>query len=155
METAVPYSVDLHIDASTKKLVLNLINSIRSVVPVAEPPGPSDPDIDTGIEGLDHVRQVLMLARIHSHELEGLFDPEVLLRYARYVSDYQDIIMKIEQIRDELENCRDSALKFASQLAGIVEEHLQMTAPDVEENENSTPCKGMSGNNGGIKLEIV
>jgi hypothetical protein len=182
LETTVPYPTDLHIDRSTKKLILNLVNSIRSVVPAAGPPAPTvlepgrgneldgagphgdretagrdedqeTPDMIRGKEtvSLDCIRQVIIKTRKHSTELDGIFDSDTLLRYVRYVSDYQDIIDKIEQVRQELAGCRDSALDYAAGLAGLVEEHLQMTAPE----EDEPGPGGMHDDCGGLKLEIV
>jgi hypothetical protein len=186
LETAVPYSTGLHIDRSTKKLILNLVNSIRSVVPVA---GPSVPTVQeagrenehsatpphgdrettspAGGQGtasqpggqeaasLDCIKQVLIKARKHSRELDGIFDPDILLRYVRYVSDYQDIIDKIEQVRQELEGCRDAALDYASGMAKLVEDHLLMTAASDSCSKHGHGPDSMHGECGGIKLEIV
>lgn len=186
LETAVPYSTGLHIDTSTKKLILNLVNSIRSVVPAArgsvptvQEAGRENEHIGTGPHGdrktvspvggqgttsqhggqeaasLDCVKQVLIKARKHSRELDGIFDSDILLRYIRYVSDYQDIIDKIEQVHQELEGCRDSALDYAHGLAKLVEDHLQMTAASDDGSKHRYGPDSMHGECGGIKLEIV
>ncbi len=123
-------------DAGTKKLILNLLSSIRSVVPAPGAPEPGNPGKAGDLKSLEYVRDILVLARKHTEELEGFFDPEVLLRYARYVKDYQDIMAKMEQILGELRVYRDAALRFAGGLAEMVEGHLQMTTGHA----GDSPC---------------
>jgi hypothetical protein len=58
--------------------------------------------------------------------LEGIFNPGELLRYIAYVKDYQDLINQLELVLAELTSCRDSAWRFASRLAEMTDEHIQM-----------------------------
>jgi hypothetical protein len=154
LENAFPYCEDLHIDAGTKKLILNLLNSIRSVVPVVPPPEPGTPECDPGKANLDYIRNVLVLARKHSEELDGLFNPEELLRYTRYISYYQEIITQMEKILEELKSCRISAMQFASGLAELVEMHLQLTSNQAD-NNNEPYNKNITVDHKGIKLKVV
>jgi len=141
-------------DAATKKLILNLLGSIRSVVPVVSPPGPGTPEMDPDIRSQDKIRNVLVHGRQHSAELDGLIDLDELLRYTMYISDYQDIIEYIKIILQDMKNCRDSAWTFASKLADMVEDHIQMTypsdQPEKEGHGESIPITFKS-----IKLKIV
>jgi hypothetical protein len=126
MEEAIPYYGDLHLDAATKKLILNLLKSIRSVVPVIDASESTEPDGDQDFRSKEYIRNVALRSRQHSDMLEGIFNPDVLLRYTGYVKDYQDLIDQMEKVLTELTSCRDSALKFASRLAEMTEEHIQM-----------------------------
>ncbi len=126
MEDAIPYYGDLHLDAATKKLILNLLKSIRSVVPVIDASDPTVPDGDQDFKSKEYIRNVALRSRQHSDMLEGIFDPGELLRYSGYVKDYQDLIDQMEQVLAELTSCRDSAWRFASRLAELTEEHIQM-----------------------------
>ena len=126
MEEAIQYYGDLHIDAATKKLILNLLKSIRSVVPVSDASDPTVPDGDQDFKSKEYIRNVALRSRQHSDMLEGIFNPDELLRYAGYVKDYQDLIDQMEQVLAELTSCRDSAWRFASRLAELTEEHIQM-----------------------------
>ena len=126
MENAIPYCGDLHFDAATKKLILNLLKSIRSVVPVIDASESTAPDGDQDFKSKEYIRNVALRSRQHSDMLEGIFNPGELLRYSRYVKDYQDLIDQLEQVLAELTSCRDSAWKFASRLAEMTEEHIQM-----------------------------
>jgi hypothetical protein len=155
LENAIPNCGDLHIDAGTKKLILNLLSSIRSVVPVAGPPEPEPPVPRRGDLSLDDIRNVIVLARMRSAELEGIFNPDELLRYTRYVKDYQDIIEQLDKILEEMKSCRDSALRYACGMALIVQEHLELTAGPVEDGEKSELQEGIRINNDGIKLKVV
>ncbi|HEC43999.1 MAG TPA: hypothetical protein ENI20_14345 [Bacteroides sp.] len=146
MENAIPYCRDLYLDVGTKKLILNLLSSIRSVVPVAGPPGPDSPTDTSGLKDLEKIRNLLIRARQHSDELEGIFNPDELQRYTRYVSDYQDIMSQMEKLLEELKNCRDSALNYASGMAVLVEWHLRMTNSPDEDNLTDSET---------IKLKVV
>ena len=146
MENTIPYCGDLHIDATTKQLILNLLGSIRSVVPVAGPPEPDSPVNDPGLKPLEDIRNLLIRARQHKDELEGLFNPDELLRYTRYVADYQDIMSQMEKTLEELKICRDSALQYASGMAELVEGHLGMTI---------SPGKDSPIHPDSIKLKVV
>jgi hypothetical protein len=140
MEEAIPYYGDLHIDAATKKLILNLLKSIRSVVPATAVPESSGQDADQGFRSSEYIRNVALRSGQHADMLEGIFNPGELLRYSGYIKDYQDLIDQMEKVLAELIRCRDSAWKFASRLAEITDEHLQMfgetpreVSPDQDE----------------------
>jgi len=142
-------------DAGTKKLILNLLSSIRSVVPVEDPPGPQIPGEDTRIKKLEDIHNVLLLARQNSEELDGIFNPDELMRYTRYIKDYQDIMVSLEEILDQMRACKDSALQFASGMAEIVEDHLHMTSmTSVNTNDGGSEHKIHIGQKG-IKLKVV
>ena len=126
MENAIPYYGDLHMDAATKKLILNLLKSIRSVVPVIDASESTTPDGDQDFKSKEYIRNVALRSRQHSDMLEGIFNPDELLRYSGYIKDYQDLIDQMEQVLAELTSCRDSARKFAGRLAEMTEEHIQM-----------------------------
>ena len=126
MEEAIPYYGDLHMDAATKKLILNLLKSIRSVVPVIDASDPTAPDVDQDFKSKEYIRNVALRSRQHSDMLEGIFNPDELLRYSRYIKDYQDLIDQMEKLLIDLLSCRDSAWKFAGRLAEMTEEHIQM-----------------------------
>ena len=126
MEEAIPYYGDLHLDAATKKLILNMLKSIRSVVPVIDASESTGPDIDQDFKSKEYIRNVALRSRQHSDMLEGIFNPDELLRYSAYIKDYQDLIDQMEKVLTELISCRDSALNFASRLAELTEEHIQM-----------------------------
>ena len=126
MEEAIPYYGDLHLDAATKKLILNMLKSIRSVVPVIDASESTEPDVDQDFMSKEYIRNVALRSRQHSDMLEGIFNPDELLRYSAYVKDYQDLIDQMEHVLSELTSCRDSAWRFASRLAELTEEHIQM-----------------------------
>lgn len=126
MEKAIPYYGDLHLDAATKKLILNLLKSIRSVVPVTASSESTGPHADHEFKSKEYIRNVALRSRQHSDMLEGIFNTDELLRYVRYIKDYQDLIDQLEKVLSELISCRDSAWKFASRMAELTEEHIQM-----------------------------
>jgi len=155
LENSIPYCGDLHIDAVTKKLILNLLSSIESVIQVAGPPGPDFPEHREEHINLDYIRNIIVYARQHYEELEGLFNPDELFRYTLYVADYQDIMTQLEIILEKLTLCRDSALNFAGALAEMVEGHLQMTGKVAEVNDCGDSDADIHIRHEGIKLKVV
>ena len=144
MEEAIPYFGDLHLDAATKKLILNLLKSIRSVVPVIDASESTEPDVDQDFKSKEYIRNVALRSRQHADMLEGIFNPGELLRYSGYIKDYQDIIDQTETALAELKKCRDSAWKFASRMAELTEEHIQMfsdTPEDVSMDQDNYKLK--------------
>ena len=133
MEESIPYYGDLHIDAATKKLILNLLKSIRSVVPVTDAPETTAQDVKQDFRSKDYILNVALMSRQHADMLEGIFNPDELLRYSAYIKDYQDLINQTEKVLEEPINCRDSALKVASKMAEMTEEHIQMIADSSQE----------------------
>lgn len=133
MEEAIPYYGDLQMDAATKKLILNLLKSIRSVVPVIETSESTEADNDQHLKSKEYIRKVALRSRQHSDLLEGIFNPDELLRYAGFVKDYQDLINQIEQVLEELTSCRDAAWRFASRLAEMTDEHIEMVGEPPQE----------------------
>jgi hypothetical protein len=144
MEEAIPYYGDLHMDAATKKLILNLLKSIRSVVPVIDASESTEPDGDPDYKSKDYIRNVALRSRQHAEMLEGIFNPGELIIYAGYIKDYQDLIDQLELVLTELISCRDSAWKFASRMAELTEEHIQMfsdTPEDVSMDQDNYKLK--------------
>lgn len=171
LNDSIPYYGDLNIDGGSKKLILSLLQSIRTVVPVVMPPDTTDPENTSGYSDSEHIKNVLVLARKHSNELEGLFNPDELLRYSRYISDYQEIVHELEKLLDEVKTCRNSAHKFASGMAEMVEELIHISTSESEPPgidskpekahhhvDGSIPGNGQEKINftrGGIKLKVV
>jgi hypothetical protein len=130
LQEGISYYGDLHIDAGTRKLILNLLRSIRSVVPVVNPPDPGFPDEDTKGQNLEYIGEVLALARQHAAELEGIFNPDELMRYADYARHYRELVHEMEATLEELKRCSRHSETFAAKMAEMVENHLGMTRPE-------------------------
>jgi hypothetical protein len=155
LDETIPYYGNLHIDEGTKNLILNLLRSIRSVVPAVPPPEPGKAEELPVDQDLDHINKVLILARQHSEELEGVFNPDELMRYSKYASDYQDIMDQLESTLQKLETCRNSALNFASGMAEMVEGHIHMITPPGKNSGNRKKEKNIQLNREGIILKVV
>jgi hypothetical protein len=155
MENNPSYRGELHIDTVTTRLILDLLDSIRSSVPVEIPPEPDGPGKLNDDPDLARLKNILVVARKHSAELEGVFDPDVLLRYIRYASDYQKILTRVEKLLDEIKHCRERAFKFAEELAAILVEHLQMTGALHLLMEDDASADNIPLPNKGIRLKVV
>jgi hypothetical protein len=96
------------------------------VVPVIDASESTELVGDQDFKSKEYIRNVVLRSRQHSDKLEGIFNPGELLSYAAYVKDYQDIVDQLELILAEVRSCRDSAWRFASRMAEMTEEHIQM-----------------------------
>jgi len=127
------YNKNLHLDSGTKKLILGLLNSLLSVVPVEKRLEPDttvqetvpDPEKDLYIE------EALLNAREHAEILKGIIDPDELERYYNYLKDYREISGKMEELLAAINNYRDTAFVFSFRLAELLEEHIDMVSPSI------------------------
>jgi hypothetical protein len=155
LDAAFTYCSDPHIDSATKNLILNMIRSIRSVVPANLPPESKLPDAGYNRKDLDEIRDILLQARIHAKEFEGVFNLEELQRYSGYAADSQEIVAQIEKLYKEMKTLRDYTLKFSSLLAGMVEEHLKLTIPQGNADQDEASAGNIMPGPEGPKLKIV
>ena len=86
------------------------------MVPVIDASDSTAPDADQDFKSKEYIRNVALRSRQHSDMLEGILNPDELLRYSRYIKDYQDLIDQMEKVLTDLISCRDSAWKFAGRL---------------------------------------
>ena len=128
------YNKNLHLDPGTKKLILGLLNSLLSVVPVEKRLEPDtiaqetvpDPEKDLYIE------EALLKAREHADILKGIIDPGELERYYVYLKDYREISGKMEELLAAVNSYRDTAFQFSFRLAELLEEHIDMVSPSIK-----------------------
>jgi hypothetical protein len=131
LQEPLTYNKNLHLDQRTKKLILGLLNSLLSVVPVdrklepdtTEQDAVPDPEKDLFIE------EVLRNAFEHADVLKGIIDPGELERYYAYLKDYREISGKTEDLLDAINGYRDTAYQFSFRLAELLEEHMDMVSP--------------------------
>ena len=125
------------------------------MVPVDLPPESDLPDGGYGLRSQGEIRDILLLARQHTKEMEGVFNLEELNRYLRYVRDYEEIVIHIQSLLNKMIVNRDYALRFSSALAGMVEEHLRLTIPRADISQHKKSTGKLSLRSGEMKLKIV
>ena len=128
------YNKDLHLDPKTKKLILGLLNSLLSVVPVQQHMEPESTAHDsvTDQEKDAYIEEVLLDAREYARQLEGIIDPGELHRYYSYLKDYREISTLLRKALWAVEGYRDTAYQFSYKLAELLEEHVDMIRPADE-----------------------
>lgn len=128
------YNQNLHLDPGTKKLILGLLDSLLSVVPVENRMEPDTTGQDTvpDPEKEEYIKEALLNAREHAELLKDIIDPGELERYYRYMKDYREISGRMEVLLSAVKRYRDSAYQFSFRLAELLEEHLDMVAPSLK-----------------------
>ena len=128
------YNPNLHIDPGTKKLILGLLNSLLSVVPVEKRLEPDTAAQITvpAVRKDEYIEKVLLNARENADLLKGIIDPGELERYYEYLKDYREISRKMQDLLAAVNNYRDTAYQFSFKLAELLEEHLDMISPTIK-----------------------
>lgn len=127
----IEYNPNLQIDPGTKKLILRLLDSLLSVVPVERKPEPDTTAQEAApVNGKDvYIEKVLLNAHANAELLNGIFDPSELERYYRYLKDYREISGKVAELHAAVNDYRDAAFRFSAGLAKVLQEHLEMVSP--------------------------
>lgn len=128
------YNQNIRLDPGTKKLILGLLDSLLSVVPVEKrlEPVTTGQDAVPDPEKDDYINEALLNARENAELLEGIINPGELERYYRYMKDYQEISVRMEELLLAVKSYRDTACQFSFKLAELLEEHLDMVAPSIK-----------------------
>ena len=128
------YNKNLHLDPGTKKLILGLLDSLLSVVPVEKrlEPDTTVQDVVPAPEKDNYIKEALLNAREHAELLKGIIDPGELERYYRYLKDYREISGRMAELLAAVNSYRDTAYQFSFRLAELLEEHLDMVSPTLK-----------------------
>jgi len=128
------YNKNLHLDPGTKKLILGLLNSLLSVVPVEkrlEPDSTAQETVPDPEKEL-YIEESLLNARENADIFKGIIDPGELERYYVYLKDYREISGKMEELLAAINSYRDTAFQFSFRLAELLEEHIDTVSPSIK-----------------------
>jgi hypothetical protein len=129
MEDLLKFSHSLELSRETRKLILDMIRSLKSVFP-------SNPVITDKANGInysavaDHISEILEIAREKPEIFDGIIDPDELEKYSRSASEYREIVNQIEKLLNAVREYQILANYLTCSLAVLIKEHLEMTEPE-------------------------
>jgi len=134
MKDPLAHNFDLRIEGGTKSLILDMIRSIRSVIPVVDETGFEDMDCTIQEEKLNgYVSEVIRMSDEHPEILTGIFDLNELKAYLKYSQDYQEISNQLQDLLSTIKQHHERSKILTMRLAACLREHLDMVAPDLQE----------------------
>ena len=131
LQEPITYNKNIQLDPATKKLIIGLLNSLLSVVPVdrkGEPDTTAQEPIPDRERDL-FIEEALRNAFEHEELLKGVIDPRELERYYAYLKDYREISVKLKEVLAAINSYRDTAYQFSFRLAELLDEHINMVSP--------------------------
>jgi hypothetical protein len=129
MEDLLKFSHSLELSRDTRKLILDMIRSIKSMFP-------SNPVITERANGVnysvvaDHVAEILETAREKPEIFDGIIDPDELEKYSRSASEFGEIGNQIEKLLNAVRDYQVLANYLTYSLAVMIKEHLEMMDPE-------------------------
>jgi len=138
MKDSLAHNFDIRIESGTKRLILDMIRSIHSVIPADTDVEFQEMDLSVRADKLNtYVEEVISLTEEHPEILSGIFDINELKAYLIYSQDYQDITKQLENLLDKLKQHHEKTNFLTVQLASSIQEHLDLVAPGM--NDQGTP----------------
>jgi len=135
MEDLLKYSHFLEISRDTRKLILDMVRSIHSLVP-------SNPVLSSRASGInyavmkDYAPEILEIVREKQEIFDGIFDPDELEKYIRAASDFSEIGDQIEKLLNAVREYQILANYLTFSLVMMIKDHLEMIHPEE--------CKALS-----------
>ncbi len=131
MEDSLAYNFEIRIESGTKRLILDMIRSIHSVIPADTDMEIEETNLSVRTDKLNtYVEEVISLTEEHPEILSGIFDIKELKAYLKYSQDYQDITNQLQDLLDKLKQHHEKTNFLTIQLASSIREHLDLVAPD-------------------------
>jgi len=129
MEDLLKFSQSLELSRDTRKLILDMISSVRSVFP-------SSPVVSARTSGInysmvaDHVAELLEKAREKQEIFDGIFNPDELEKYIKSAADFREIGDQIEKLLKAVRDYQVLANYLTTRLALMIKEHLEIIDPE-------------------------
>ena len=134
MEDPLAHNFEIRIESGTKRLILDMIRSIHSVIPADTAVEIEETDLTVRADKLNtYVEEVITLTEEHPEILSGIFDIKELKAYLKYSQDYQDITKQLQDLLDKLKQHHEKTNFLTIQLASSIREHLDLVASDVQD----------------------
>jgi len=161
MEDLTPFNRCIKLDPGARKLILDMIRSIKSLIPddpaLVPSPGYADsPFIE------EFVREVLKAAENNYALLTDIADPGSLENLLRHAGDLQEVGDQIEKLLHAVRNYQNLASFLSYKQADLVKEHLELIAPDscreadqVAQKMKKKNLSNQTSRKKNIKLKVV
>ena len=129
MKDLLKFSYSLELGRDTRKLILDMVRSMQSLVP-------SNPVLASRADGInygvvmDHVSEILEIVREKQKIFEGIFNPDEFEKYIKAASDFGEIGDQIEKLLNSVRDYQILANYLAYSLAMMIKDHLEMIHPE-------------------------
>jgi hypothetical protein len=129
MEDLLKFSHSLELSRDARKLILDMVRSMQSLVPSNPVLTPRTGGINYAVV-MEHVAEILEMVREKQEIFEGIINPDELEKYIRAASDFGEIGDQIEKLLNTMRDYQILANYLAYSLAMMIKDHLEMTCPD-------------------------
>ena len=159
MEDLLKFSHFLEISRDTRKLILDMVRSIHSLVP-------SNPVMASRVSGLnyagvmDHTAEILETMREEQEIFDGIIDPDELEKYVKAASDFREIGDQIEKLLNAVRDYQALANYLTFSLVKMIKDHLELIHPEDHKELNEKlaelyPPSKVAYKNNQTKLRVV
>lgn len=129
MEDILKFSHSFRISRDTRKLILDMIRSMQSVFPAR--PFLINREIGLNDEAVvDHVTEILEMAREKPEIFDGIINPDELEKYIKAASDFGEIGDKVEKLLNTVRDYQQLASYLTCSMAMMIKDHLEMIHPE-------------------------
>jgi len=128
MEDLKKYNHRFEMNMGTKKLILDMIRSMRSLVP-------DKPTVINGISGYNssfsdkYVEEVTKIFEDHEELFDGFMDPDTFKKYIDYSKDFKEIGDQLDKLLKSVRDYQKLAELLSFQLAKMIRQHIDMVCP--------------------------
>ena len=161
MEDLTPFNRCIELEPGTRKLMLDMIRSMKSLIPDNPALVPSSGYADSPfIE--EFVREILQAAENNEGMLSGISEPGSLQKLVNHSNGLQEIGNQIEKLLKAIRNHQNMTVYLLYQQAKLMKEHLELIAPDccdkanqVEQKMNIKNLNKKPSGKKNVKLKVV
>ena len=133
MEDLLKFSHSLELSGDARKLILDMVRSMQSLVPTNPVLTPRAGGINYAVV-MEHIAEILEMVREKEEIFDGIFNPDELEKYIKAASDFGEIGDQIEKLLNTMRDYQILANYLAYSLAMMIKDHLEIIHPeDCEE----------------------
>jgi hypothetical protein len=129
MEDLLKFSHFLELSRDARKIILDMVRSIKSLVP-------SYPVLTSRASGInyegvmDHAEEILEIVREKQEIFDGIFNPDELEKYINATADFEEIGDQIEKLLNAVRDYQILANYLTYSLVMMIKDHLEMIHPE-------------------------
>jgi hypothetical protein len=161
MEDLTPFNRCIELDPGTRKLMLDMIRSMKSLIPDNPALVPSS-DYANSPFADEYVREIQQVVENHEAILSGISDPGALEKLVNHSRGIREIGDQIEKLLKSVRNYQNLASYLLYQEANFLKEHLEMVSPgncrkadQVEKKMNKKESDNNTSRKNNVKLKVV
>jgi hypothetical protein len=161
MEDLTSFNRCIELDPGTRKLILDMIGSMKSLIPDDPAMASSSGYSNSPFTG-EFIREVLKVAANHEGLLSGIVEPGSIEKLLQHANNLREIGDQIEKLLHAVRNYQEMASFLSYKQAGLVKEHLELIVPgscrkaeEVDQKMKQKNFNHQPVSNKNIKLKII